>query len=305
MKNERELDLDRLVTEDQHEDFVNLDLMMTAEIVRVMNGEDARVPTAVAAVRPQIVAAIDGIAERLTRGGRLIYVGAGTPGRLAVLDASECGPTFNAAPEQVQAVLAGGERAMANAYEGAEDDAQAGAADLSERSVGADDCVVGISASGRTPYVLGALEHARAAGALTVGLACNPGSPIAHEADLPIEIVTGPEVISGSTRLKAGTAQKLVLNMISTIVMVRLGRTFGNLMVDVRASNEKLRLRSLRIVRLATSCSVEEARRALAAANGEAKVAILMLLTGDDPATAAEILRRHDGHLRKALEASS
>jgi N-acetylmuramic acid 6-phosphate etherase len=302
---EHDLNLDRLITEDHREDLLALDLMTTAELVALMNEEDAGVPAAVAAARAQIANVIDGIADRLDRGGRLIYVGAGTPGRLAVLDASECGPTFNASPEQIQAVLAGGEEAMVHASEGAEDDAAAGATDLHSRSVGALDSVVGISASGRTPYVLGAVERARAEGALTVGLVCNPSSPIARSADLAIEVVTGPEVISGSTRLKAGTAQKLVLNMISTIAMVRLGRTYGNLMVDVRASNEKLRLRAQRIIRLATGCGDEEAERALAAASGEAKTAILMLLTGDDPATAAERLRRHAGHLRRALEPNS
>jgi N-acetylmuramic acid 6-phosphate etherase len=302
---EHELNLDRLITEDHREDLLALDLMTTAELVALMNEEDAGVPAAVAAAREQIAEAIDGIADRLTRGGRLIYVGAGTPGRLAVLDASECGPTFNASPEQIQAVLAGGEKAMVYASEGVEDDSAAGAADLRARSVGEHDSVVGISASGRTPYVLGAVEHARTEGALTVGLVCNPSSPIARSAELAIEIVTGPEVISGSTRLKAGTAQKLVLNMISTIAMVRLGRTYGNLMVDVRASNEKLRLRAHRIIRLATGCSDGEAERALAAASGEAKTAILMLLTGDDADAAAERLRQHDGRLRRALEPNS
>jgi N-acetylmuramic acid 6-phosphate etherase len=301
----RELNLERLVTEDHREDLVALDLMATTELVELMNQEDALVPAAVAAARDQVTLAIDGIVEKLAGGGRLIYVGAGTPGRLAVLDASECGPTFNAGSEQIQAVLAGGDEAMVRASEGTEDDAEAGAADLEARSVGRHDVVVGISASGRTPYVLAAVEHARARGALTVGLVCNPSSPIANRSDLPIEVVTGAEVIGGSTRLKAGTAQKLVLNMISTIAMVRLGRTFGNLMVDLRVSNEKLRLRALRIIRLATGCTEENADSALAAANGEAKTAILMLLTGDDPAAATERLRRHDGHLRKALGPSS
>jgi len=301
MNEQEQLHLDKLLTEDHREDLVALDLMTTTELVKLMNQEDATVPAAVGVAREQIARAIDGIAERLAAGGRLFYVGAGTPGRLAVLDASECGPTFNAGPDQIQAVLAGGEEAMVRASEGAEDDAGAGAADLRARSVGAGDAVVGISASGRTPYVLGAIEHARAERALTVGLVCNPSSPIAQRADLPIEIVTGAEVIGGSTRLKAGTAQKLVLNMISTIAMVRLGRTFGNLMVDVRVSNEKLRLRALRIVRLATGCSDEDAARALASADGEAKIAILMLLTGDDQADARERLQQHHGHLREAL----
>jgi len=301
----KELNLDRLVTEDHGDALVALDLMTTTDLVELMNREDAFVPSAVEAALEQIASAIDGIVERLEGGGRLIYVGAGTPGRLAVLDASECGPTFNADPEQVQAVLAGGEEAMVRASEGTEDDSAAGADDLRERSVGPADAVVGISASGRTPYVLGAIEHAHAQGALTVGLVCNPASPIAQSADIPIEIVTGAEVIAGSTRLKAGTAQKLVLNMISTITMVRLGRTFGNLMVDVRVSNEKLRLRALRIIRLATGCSDDDADRALEAAGGEAKTAILMLLTGEDAAVASARLEQHDGHLRRALGPNS
>jgi N-acetylmuramic acid 6-phosphate etherase len=299
--NEREPDFDRLVTETQPSGIVALDLLSTIELVELMNREDARVPGVVALARDQTASAIDGIAARLNSGGRLIYVGAGTSGRLAVLDASECGPTFGVGPEQIQAVLAGGEAAMTDPAEGIEDEAGAGAADLRVRSVTAHDAVVGVSASGRTPYVLGALEHARSKEALTVGLVCNPSSPIASQVDLPIEIVTGPEVIGGSTRLKAGTAQKLVLNMISTISMVRLGRTYGNLMVDVRTSNEKLRSRAIRIVRLATDCSDEEAYRALDAAGGEAKIAILMVLTGDTPTTATERLKQHDGHLRSAL----
>jgi N-acetylmuramic acid 6-phosphate etherase len=299
--NERDPNLDRLVTETQRNGTVPLDLMATIDLVELMNREDTPVPGVVALARDQIASAIDGIAAQLTSGGRLIYVGAGTSGRLAVLDALECGPTFGAGPEQIQGVLAGGEAAMIHPAEGVEDDAGAGAADLRARSVTAHDAIVGVSASGRTPYVLGALEHARGEGALTIGLVCNPSSPIARQAELPIEIVTGPEVIGGSTRLKAGTAQKLVLNMISTITMVRLGRTFGNLMVEVRTSNEKLRLRALRIIRLATDCSEEEADRALDAAEGEAKIAILMVLSGDTPAIAAERLKQHNGHLRSAL----
>jgi N-acetylmuramic acid 6-phosphate etherase len=299
--NERDPKLDRLITETQPHGLVPLDLMSTTELVDLMNRQDTLVPGAVALARDQIGSAIDGIVARVQAGGRLIYVGAGTSGRLAVLDASECGPTFDAGPELIQAVLAGGEAAMLHPDEGIEDDAGAGAADLRARSVTARDAIVGISASGRTPYVLEALEHARDEEALTIGLVCNPSSPIAGLVDLPIEIVTGAEVIGGSTRLKAGTAQKLVLNVISTITMVRLGRTFGNLMVDVRTSNEKLRMRARKIIRLATDCSDEEACRALDAAEGEAKIAILMVLTGDTPATAAERLKQHDGHLRNAL----
>jgi N-acetylmuramic acid 6-phosphate etherase len=302
--NERDPNFDRLVTETQPGGIVPLDLMTTIELIELMNREDANVPGIVALARDQTASAIDGIAARLNSGGRLTYVGAGTSGRLAVLDATECGPTFGVGPKQIQAVLAGGEAAMMHPAEGIEDDAGAGAADLRARSVTARDAIVGVSASGRTPYVLGALEHARREGALTVGLVCNPSSPIASQVDLPIEILTGPEVIGGSTRLKAGTAQKLALNMISTITMVRLGRTFGNLMVDVRTSNEKLRLRALRIIRLATDCSDDEAYRALDAAGGEAKIAILMVLTGDTPTAAAEKLKQHDGHLRSALGSS-
>ena len=299
--NQRDPNLDRLITETQPHGLVPLDLMSTTELVDLMNRQDTLVPGAVALARDQIGSAIDGIVARVQAGGRLIYVGAGTSGRLAVLDATECGPTFDAGPELIQAVLAGGEAAMLHPDEGIEDDAGAGAADLRARSVTARDAIVGISASGRTPYVLEALEHARDEEALTIGLVCNPSSPIAGLVDLPIEIVTGAEVIGGSTRLKAGTAQKLVLNMISTITMVRLGRTFGNLMVDVRTSNEKLRMRARKIIRLATDCSDEEAYRALDAAKGEAKIAILMVLTGDTPAIAAERLKQHDGHLRNAL----
>jgi N-acetylmuramic acid 6-phosphate etherase len=299
--NERDMNLGRLETEAERNGLVALDLMTTTELVALMNREDALVPGAVALAGGQITLAIDAIVDRLISGGRLIYVGAGSSGRLAMLDASECGPTFDAGPDQIQTVLAGGETAMMRASEEVEDDAETGAADLSARAVGDQDAVVGVSASGRTPYVQGALEHALAVDALTIGLVCNPSSPIARKVDLPIEIVTGPEVIGGSTRLKAGTAQKLVLNMISTITMVRLGRTFGNLMVGVRCSNEKQRFRARRIIRVATGCTDKVAHRALDAAEGETKIAILMVLTGDTFATAAERLEQHDGYLRSAL----
>jgi N-acetylmuramic acid 6-phosphate etherase len=300
--NQRDSNLDRLITETQPQGLVPLDLMSTTELVELMNREDTLVPGAVALAGDQIASAIDGIVPRIQGGGRLIYIGAGTSGRLAVLDATECGPTFDAGPELIQTVLAGGETAMLHPAEEIEDDAGAGAADLRARSVSARDAIVGISASGRTPYVLEALEHARSKEALTIGLVCNPSSPIVDQVDLPIEIVTGAEVITGSTRLKAGTAQKLVLNMISTITMVRLGRTFGNLMVDVRTSNEKLRLRAHKIIQLATNCGEEEASRALDAAEGEPKIAILMVLTGDTLEAAAQRLKQHDGQLRSALE---
>ncbi|MFD5680512.1 N-acetylmuramic acid 6-phosphate etherase [Streptomyces bacillaris] len=292
-----------LATEAFRPELAEIDRLSTAEIARLMNGEDATVPAAVAERLPEIAAAIDAAAKRMARGGRLIYAGAGTAGRLGVLDASECPPTFNTDPSEVVGLIAGGPSAMVKAVEGAEDSKELASADLDALKLTADDTVVGISASGRTPYAIGAVEHARAQGALTVGLSCNAGSALAAAAEHGLEIVTGPELLTGSTRLKAGTAQKLVLNMISTITMIRLGKTYGNLMVDVRASNEKLRARSRHIVSLATGASDAEIEAALAATDGEVKHAILVILGRVDAATAAERLAESDGHLRKALNA--
>ncbi|MEU1087273.1 N-acetylmuramic acid 6-phosphate etherase [Streptomyces sp. NPDC005892] len=292
-----------LTTEQFRPELAEIDRLPTLEIARVMNGEDRSVPDAVAAQLPQISAAIDAIAERMARGGRLIYLGAGTAGRLGVLDASECPPTFNTAPSQVVGVIAGGPSAMVTAVEGAEDSRELAAADLDGLGLTAEDTVIGISASGRTPYAIGAVEHARARGALTVGLSCNAGSELAAAAEHGVEVVTGPELLTGSTRLKAGTAQKLVLNMISTITMIRLGKTYGNLMVDVRASNEKLHARSRRIVALATGAPDEEIEAALAATGGEVKPAILTILGRVDGPTATGLLAASDGHLRAALAA--
>ncbi|MDX3227274.1 N-acetylmuramic acid 6-phosphate etherase [Streptomyces sp. ME19-01-6] len=296
--------LDTLTTEAFRPELAEIDRLETVEIARIMNGEDAAVPTAVATQLPRIAAAIDAIAERMARGGRLIYAGAGTAGRLGVLDASECPPTFNTDPDQVLALIAGGPTAMVTSVEGAEDSKELAAADLDALGVGADDSVVGISASGRTPYAVGAVEHARRLGALTVGLSCNAGSALAAAAEHGIEVVVGPELLTGSTRLKAGTAQKLVLNMVSTITMIRLGKTYGNLMVDVRASNEKLRARSRRIVSLATGAPDPQIEAALAASDGETKHAILSILGGVDAPTAARLLSESDGRLRAALEAA-
>ncbi|MFH9425843.1 N-acetylmuramic acid 6-phosphate etherase [Streptomyces sp. NPDC017529] len=294
--------LDTLTTEAFRPELAEIDRLSTLEIARTMNGEDTTVPAAVAARLPEIAAAIDATAERMARGGRLLYAGAGTAGRLGVLDASECPPTFNTDPSQVVGLIAGGPAAMAAAVEGAEDSAELAAADLDALGLTADDTVVGISASGRTPYAVGAVEHARTAcGALTVGLSCNAGSALAAAAEHGIEVVVGPELLTGSTRLKAGTAQKLVLNMLSTITMIRLGKTYGNLMVDVRASNEKLRARSRRIVALATGARDAEIEAALAATDGEVKNAILVVLTGVDGPTAARLLAGSHGHLRAAL----
>jgi N-acetylmuramic acid 6-phosphate etherase len=296
--------LETLTTEAFRPELAEIDRMSTLDIARAMNGEDAAVPAAVAARLPEIAAAVDAVAARMSRGGRLVYAGAGTAGRLGVLDASECPPTFNTEPRQVVGLIAGGPEAMVTSVEGAEDSAELARADLDALALAADDTVVGVSASGRTPYAIGAVEHARALGALTVGLACNAGSALAAAAEHGIEVVTGPELITGSTRLKAGTAQKLVLNMLSTITMIRLGKTYGNLMVDVRASNEKLRARSRRIVALATGAGDEEIERALAATDGEVKHAILTLLADVDGPTAARLLEDSDGHLRAALAAA-
>ncbi|MET9965174.1 N-acetylmuramic acid 6-phosphate etherase [Streptomyces sp. NPDC006356] len=294
-------ELDSLTTEAFRPELAEIDRLPTLDIARLMNGEDSAVPGAVARCLPEIAAAIDAIAERMAQGGRLVYAGAGTAGRLGVLDASECPPTFNTAPSQVVGLIAGGPEAMVTSVEGAEDSRELARADLDALAIGALDTVVGISASGRTPYAIGAVEHARAQGALTVGLACNAGSALAGAADHGIEVVVGPELLTGSTRLKAGTAQKLVLNMLSTITMIRLGKTYGNLMVDVRASNDKLRARSRRIVALATGAEDADIERALTEADGEVKTAILVLLADVDGATAARLLQESGGHLRAAL----
>ncbi|WP_405779518.1 N-acetylmuramic acid 6-phosphate etherase [Streptomyces sp. NBC_00859] len=291
-----------LTTEAFRPELAEIDQLPTKEIARLMNGEDATVPAAVAAQLPQIAAAIDATAERMARGGRLVYAGAGTAGRMGVLDASECPPTFNTDPSEVLGLIAGGPSAMIKAVEGAEDSKELAAADLDALHLTADDTVVGISASGRTPYAIGAVEHARALGALTIGLSCNARSALGDAAEHGIEVVVGPELLTGSTRLKAGTAQKLVLNMLSTITMIRLGKTYGNLMVDVRASNEKLRARSRRIVALATGADDAEIEAALTAAEGEVKTAILIILGAVDASTATHLLDETGGHLRAALQ---
>jgi N-acetylmuramic acid 6-phosphate etherase len=285
--------LDQLVTEAGGAPDVDYELRSTAELVELMAGAEAVVPEAVRANAAAIARAIDAIVERMAAGGRLVYVGAGTSGGLAALDARECVTTFSAAPGQVVALTAETDEA--------EDDRDAGTASVGAAQVSAGDAVVGISASGRTPYVLGALEAAADAGAVTVALVCVPDSELAERADHTIAVVVGPEFIAGSTRLKAGTAQKLVLNAISTIAMLRLGKTFGNLMVDVVAANEKLRGRVRRIVRTATGASSDEVDEALEAAGGEAKVAIVSLLAGIDAETARARLEQAKGNVRLAL----
>jgi N-acetylmuramic acid 6-phosphate etherase len=293
--------LDDLVTETPSPAAADLDLRSTRELVALMNHEDATVPAVVAGASDQIAAAVDAIVERLAGGGRLIYVGAGSSGRLAALDAAECQTTFATEPGQVVALLAGAHLSSPLDQETAEDDAGAGLTEIPSLGVSVADAVVGISASGRTPYVLGAIEAAIDAGALTVGIVSAPETELARLVRHVIPIVVGPEVLAGSTRLKAGTAQKLVLNTISTVSMIRLGRTFGNLMVDVRASNEKLRARAHRIVLLATGASSAEVERALREAGGNAKVAIVSLLTGLDSDSARAQLADANDNVRLAL----
>ena len=279
----------------------DLDRLPVLAQARLMNTEDRRVPEAVAAALPAVAAAVTRIAEALARGGRLLYVGAGTSGRIAALDAAECPPTFGTDPEMVQAVLAGGPPAMTEAVEGAEDDAAAGAREMNARGVGPADVVVGIAASGETPFTVGAARRARERGAWTVAVVCNTGSSLEAACDAAIVVVVGPEVISGSTRLKAGTAQKLVLNTLSTLAMVRLGKVYGNLMVDLRATNAKLRRRAARIVAAAASTGEPQADAALGRAGGRVPVAIVMLRLGLDPDAAEEQLARAGGSLRRAL----
>jgi N-acetylmuramic acid 6-phosphate etherase len=280
-----------------------LDRMTAMELVRTMNDEDHGVAAAVAKVLPSIAEAVDCIVDSFSTGGRLIYVGAGTSGRLGVLDASECPPTFGVEESMVVGLIAGGDYAIRHAVEGAEDDEAAAIVDLQHVGLKARDTVVGLAASGRTPYVVSALRYARNVGAKSVAVTCNPGSAIAAESDIAIVPEVGPEVLTGSTRLKSGTAQKLVLNMLSTASMVRSGKAFGNLMVDLRATNEKLKARAVRIVADATGCSDQQARGALDDAGQNAKLAIFILLSGLDRQEAEARLASANGMLRVALDA--
>jgi len=296
-------DLTSLTTEARHPRTEALDAMSTLDLVAVMNDEDRAAAAAVQHALPRIAEVVDTIATHLRKGGRLIYCGAGTSGRLGVIDAAECPPTFSSAPEQVIAVIAGGAAAFTRSTEGAEDNEAQGASDLKAVEVGAKDVVVGIAASGRTPYVLGALRHAASCGATTVALVCNQGSAVAAAAGVAIELRTGPEVLTGSTRLKAGTATKMVLNMLSTGAFVRLNKTYGNLMVDLQAKNQKLIARSMRIVAEATGCDAATAERTLLSCDGETKAAIVVLRHQVDAPTARTLLLTHNGSVRRALEA--
>jgi N-acetylmuramic acid 6-phosphate etherase len=294
--------LDDLTTEGVNAVSAEIDVLAVQEALRVMNDEDARVPAAVRAEIPHIAAVVEMVVASLRAGGRLLYVGAGTSGRLGCLDAAEIPPTFGEPPGRVVGVIAGGEPALRRAVEGVEDDAEAGAAALVELGVETRDTVLGISASGRTRYVLGALAAARQRGARTAGLTNNRPCELEGACEVLIAPIVGPELISGSTRLKAGTAQKLVLNMISTLAMVRCGKTYGNLMVDLQPTNEKLRHRARRLVVTTVGCSPEEAVRLLAAAGGKTKVAIVAGLRDIDCEAAERLLREADGSVRVALQ---
>jgi N-acetylmuramic acid 6-phosphate etherase len=290
-----------LATESADPRYAGIDRMSVAELAATMNAADAEVPAAVAAALPAIVPAIEATSDRMARGGRLIYVGAGTPGRIGVLDASECPPTFGTSPELVFAIIAGGPSAIVHPSEGAEDDDIAGAAAIDAADIGENDTVIGIASSGRTPYVIAAVARARELGALTVGLSCNRGTPLSGAAEFGIEVAVGPEVLAGSTRLKAGTAQKLVLNMFSTIVMVQQGKTYGNFMVDLNPSNHKLRERAIGMVSAIAGVDRDRARATLESANFDVKTSVVMLRLGVDRDTAAGRIDAAGGRLREAL----
>jgi N-acetylmuramic acid 6-phosphate etherase len=292
---------EKLVTEQTNPASEGIDARPAEEILRIINAEDHKVAPAVAAEIPQIARAVDLIVDRLSHGGRLFYIGAGTSGRLGVLDASECPPTYRVSPELVQGIIAGGERALARSTEASEDDPEAGARDLVERGFTSADVLVGIAASGRTPYVLGAVRAAAKMGAATIGISSNPGSELGRLADVAITPVTGPEIIAGSTRMKAGTAAKLVLNMLSTAAMIRLGHVYGNLMVNVQPTNSKLADRARRILRHAAAVGEQEAARLLEAAGGNVKAAIVMARKGVSREEAERRLAAAGGRISAAL----
>jgi N-acetylmuramic acid 6-phosphate etherase len=290
-----------LTTELPNPNSTQIDSLSPLQIAQLMNREDHGVAEAVGKELPQVATAIELITSRMRLGGRLLYIGAGTSGRLGVLDASECPPTFSTDPGLVVGIIAGGERALTTAIEGAEDDPSQAQLDLQHQHLSSKDVLVGIATSGRTPYVIGALKYARSLGAVTIGLVCNAESELAAHADVMITPVVGPEVISGSTRMKAGTATKLVLNMLSTGTMIQLGKTYGNLMVDLRATNSKLRSRSIRIVQSLTNLDAGQAEELLKQCGGEVKTAIVVQRCQLNPDAARERLRQNQGHLRLAL----
>lgn len=299
------LNLSNMSTETRNPNTMNLDMMSPLELVTAMNQEDAKISEAVKPALPQVARCVQWAIASVEAGGRIIYMGAGTSGRLGVLDAVECPPTFGVSPELVVGLIAGGERAFVKAVEGAEDSRELGREDLVHIHLNAHDIVIGIAASGRTPYVLGGLAYAKEVGCHTVAISCNPGSAIGQAAELAIEVVPGPEVLTGSTRLKAGTCQKLILNMISTATMVSIGKAYENLMVDVMQTNEKLHVRAQNIVMEATGVDREVAKEKIALANGSAKTAITMILADCDLEEAVERLDRAKGHVRQAIRSST
>ena len=296
------LNLGSLTTESRNQNTLNIDKVSTLEMVKMINEEDKKVANAIEIELPQIAEAIDGIVERMQKGGRLIYIGAGTSGRLGILDASECPPTYGVSEELVQGLIAGGQEAIFRAKEGAEDSKELAVLDLKDKHLNENDTVVGIAASGRTPYVIGGLEYANEIGALTISVTCNADSQVAKEAKIAISPVVGAEVVTGSTRLKSGTAQKLVLNMLSTGSMIKMGKVYGNLMVDVKATNEKLVERSKKIVCEATGVSFKEAETILNETGFDVKLSIFMILSNLEKEEAKVILEMNNGYIAKALK---
>ena len=294
--------LSTLITEQRNPNSMHVDSLSALEIVQLMNNEDKQVPLAIEKCLPQIAQAVERIVSAFQQGGRLVYIGAGTSGRLGVLDASECPPTFGVSSEMVKGIIAGGERALRHPIEGAEDSKSQAVVDLQTIQFSSKDVLVGIAASGRTPYVIGALEYAKSLGSVMVSIASNPNSAMANIVDIAIDTVVGPEVLTGSSRLKSGTAQKLVLNMLTTASMILMGKCYQNLMVDVQASNEKLKARAIRIVMQATDCDKAIAEETLKQADQNAKLAIMMILSGLDRAQAEALLEKHQGKLQLALK---
>lgn len=296
------IDLSKMVTESRNTASQHIDTLSTLDMLKVINDEDKKVALAVEQALPDIARAVDVIAAAFQKGGRLIYSGAGTSGRLGILDASECPPTYGSKPEQVVGLIAGGHQAIFKAVENAEDNRELGADDLKALNFNQHDVLVGIAASGRTPYVLGAMSYAKSVGATSACISCNPQSAMTELADISITPIVGPEVVTGSSRMKAGTAQKLVLNMLTTGAMIRIGKVYGNLMVDVEATNAKLVERQKKIVMEATECSREEAENALVACNGHCKTAIVMILAQLSAEEAKSLLVNNNGFIRKAIE---
>ncbi|MBI6339794.1 N-acetylmuramic acid 6-phosphate etherase [Proteus sp. PR00224] len=295
------IDLSNLVTESRNHNSENIDTLSTFDMLKVINNEDKKVPLAVEKALPEIAQLVDKVAIAFSQGGRLIYCGAGTSGRLGILDASECPPTYGTPHDMVIGLIAGGHKAILQAVENAEDNIQLGEQDLRQLNFNEKDVLVGIAASGRTPYVIGALNYAKSLGATIGAISCNPESPIAQIADIAITPIVGAEVVTGSSRMKAGTAQKLILNMITTAAMIKIGKVFGNLMVDVEATNAKLVERQVRIVMQATECERAIAEEALSQCQRHCKTAILMILANVDAQQATQMLNQNKGFIRKAL----